>query len=278
MPDLLDPLLRTAPSGTAVSVWMGDLTGATWLAREADLPHPAASTMKLPLLLALHREAVAGRLDLDAEVPVMPTTPSVVPGAVVTVTKDYDNDDAPWDRLGKPATLRWLGERAVLRSSNLATNLLLHHVGLPAVAEVLADAGTRHTHVRRGIQDFAGFRAEPDGNVVTAADLAVLWRQLAGGRLLDPSTSRELEELLARVEHDDAIPAGLPAGTWCAHKPGWIEGACHDAALVRPADEPPFVLVILTRAELNEEAAHRFVADIARACWDARTDLAEAAA
>jgi beta-lactamase class A len=277
MSDLLDPVLRTAPSEAAVSVWMGDLTGTAWLARDAEMSHPAASTMKLPLLVALHREAAAGRLDLDAEVPVLATTPSVVPGAAVTVTQDYDNDDAPWDALGEPATLRWLGERAVLRSSNLATNLLLQHVGLGAVAAVLADAGARHTYVRRGIQDFAAFRANSDGNVVTAVDLARVWQALAGGRLLDASTSRELEGLLRRVEHDDAIPAGLPAGTCCAHKPGWIEGACHDAALVRPDGEPPFILVVLTQAELDEEPAHRFVADIARACWNARSALAQAA-
>jgi beta-lactamase class A len=257
---------------------MGALDGTRWLSRDAEREHPAASTMKLPVLVALHAQAAAGRLDLDASVPVSAITPSVVPGAQVTVTQDYDNDDQPWERLGEMATLRWLSERAIVRSSNLATNQLLQHVGLPAVAQVLASAGATHSHVRRGIQDLASLRAAPHaGNVVTAADLAALLRALATGRLLPSGPTDEVLQLLSRVEDNDAIPAGLPAGTWCAHKPGWIDGSCHDAALVRPEGEPPFVLVVLTRADLPEEAAFRLVANLTRACWDARASLAAAA-
>ncbi len=169
-------------------------------------------------------------------------------------------------------------ERAIVRSSNLATNQLLQHVGLPAVAQVLASAGAAHSHVRRGIQDVASLQAAPAaGNDVTAADLAALLQALATGRLLPPGATDEVLYLLSQVEDNDAIPAGLPAGTWCAHKPGWIEGACHDAALVRPTGEQAFVLVILTRADLPEEAGFKLVAKLTRACWDARASLAEAA-
>jgi beta-lactamase class A len=278
VPSPLDPLSHVVPAGAAASVWMGALDGTGWLSRDSEREYPAASTMKLPVLVALHAEAAAGRLDLDASVPVSAVTPSVVPGAQVTVTQDYDNDDQPWNRLGEGATLRWLSERAIVRSSNLATNLLLQHVGLTAVAQVLASAGATHSHVRRGIQDSASSQMAPHaGNVVTAADLAALLRALGSGRLLPQSATEEVLRLLSRVEDNDAIPAGLPAGTWCAHKPGWIEGVCHDAALIRHLGEPPVVLVILTRADLAEDAAFALVADLTRACWDARTALASSA-
>lgn len=275
MPDPLQPLADQ--HGAVVSVWMGDLDGTAWLSRDSGRVHPAASTMKLPLLIALHRAHARGDLDLDAEVPVLATTPSVVPGATVTVTQDYDNDDEPWHRLGGTATLRWLGQRAVVRSSNLATNLLLDHVGIDAVAEVLAGAGTRRSRVCRGIQDTAAGDTYPS-NVVTAADLAAVLRALAGHRLLDAEASAEVEALLARVEHVDGVPAGLPPGTWCAHKPGWIDGVCHDAAIVRARGERPIVLVVLTQAELGEDALHGLVAQTARMCWDRRAGLAGAVA
>jgi beta-lactamase class A len=274
----IDPLSHLVPSGAVVSVWMGGLDGKAWLSREAERTHPAASTMKLPLLLAVHAQAAVGRLSLDQQVPVLATTPSTVPGALVTVTQDYDNDDEPWERLGSTATLRWLTERAIVRSSNLTTNLLLQQVGLPAVSQLLSQADARDIRVRRGIQDFASLQAAPRaGNEVTAADLAALLRALAIGRLLPPGATEEVLQLLSQVEDNDAIPAGLPAGTWCAHKPGWIEGWCHDAALVRPSGEQPFVLVILTEAALPEEAAFRLVADLTRACWEARAGLAATA-
>lgn len=280
MPDPLQPLVDQ--HGAVVSVWMGGLDGTAWLSRDSGRVHPAASTMKLPLLIALHRAHARGELHLDAEVPVLATTPSVVPGESVTVTQDYDNDDEPWHRLGGTATLRWLGERTVVRSSNLATNLLLEHVGMAAVAQVLADAGASSSRVCRGIQDTAA--GEPSSgntslrNVVTAADLAAVLRALAGHRLLDAEVSAGLEALLARVQHVDGVPAGLPPGTWCAHKPGWIDGVCHDAAIIRPCGEPPIVLVVLTQAKLGEDALHRLVAEVARVCWDRRAELAGAVA
>lgn len=270
MPDPLQPLVER--HGAVVSVWMGGLDGTAWLSRDCERVHPAASTMKLPLLIALHRAHARGELHLDAEVPVLATTPSVVPGATVTVTQDYDNDDEPWHRLGGTATLRWLGERAVVRSSNLATNLLLEQVGMVAVAQVLADAGASRSRVCRGIQDTPAGDTSPS-NVVTAADLAAVLRALAGHRLLDPGASDEVEALLARVEHADGVPAGLPPGTWCAHKSGWIDGVCHDAAIIRPCGERPFVLVVLTQAALGEESIHRLVADVARVCWEHRMEL-----
>lgn len=273
--DLLQSLAEQHDA--VVSVWMGDLDGTAWLNRDVDRVHPAASTMKMPLLVALHRAHARGRLDLDRQVPVAATTASVVRGATVTVTQAYDNDDEPWHRVGGTASLRWLGERAIIRSSNLATNLLLQHVGLDAVNEVWADAGALRSRVCRGIQDTAAGSTAPS-NVVTAYDLAAVLRALAGHRLLDAVSSAEVEGVLARVEDSDGVPAGLPAGTWCAHKSGWIDAVCHDAALVRPSGEPPFVLVVLTQADLDEDTGNRLVADVARSCWRSRAELAGSAA
>jgi beta-lactamase class A len=131
----LEPGLASFP-GT-VSVWAGPIGGPASYAREAARTHYAASTMKAAVLTALYRAAEDGRLDLDAEIPLDNTFASALPGAGrFACRQSYDNDDAVWDRLDGTASLRWLAERMIVRSSNLATNLVLAHVGLPAVAEV----------------------------------------------------------------------------------------------------------------------------------------------
>jgi beta-lactamase class A len=128
--------------GATISVWMGDLAGRAWLTMNERVTHHPASTVKLPLLVAVHRAADAGRLALDDEVTVRATLPSVVAGRTYTATQDYDQDDAVWERHGRSATLRWLGERAIIRSSNLATNLLIDRVGVAAVNAVYDDLGS----------------------------------------------------------------------------------------------------------------------------------------
>jgi len=273
--EALDALARD--NDATISVWMGDVDGRPWLSREADRVHPAASTMKLALVTALLRAVDAGRIELGEELPVRAVLPSMVTGQTYETTPDYDNDELPWERLGRSASLGWLAERAIVRSSNLATNLLLDRVGIDAVNAVYTAAGATTARVERGIQDEPAMTAGLT-NTVTAADLASVVGALARRELAGSESCERIEAILARCEHADAAAAGLPAGTYFAHKTGWFDGVCHDVGLVRPAGEPEFVLAILTGAPLDDARAHRLVADSATICWDHRHDLAAAGA
>jgi beta-lactamase class A len=267
----LDALARD--SDATISVWMGGLDGQPWLSRAAEHVHPAASTMKLPLVTALLRAVDSAQLALDEEIPVRAVLPSRASGQTFETTRDYDNDDLPWERLHRTAPLGWLAERAIVRSSNLATNLLLDRIGVDAVNAVYTDAGATTARVERGIQDEPAMAAGLT-NTVTAADLAAVVGAVARREIAEPDSCQRIEAILARCEHADAAAAGLPAGTYFAHKTGWFGGVCHDIGLVRPDGEPAFVLAILTGAPLDDARAHRLVADAAAICWEHRHDLA----
>ena len=271
--DALDALARAHDA--TISVWMGGPDGRPWLRREADRVHPAASTMKLPLVISLFRAADSGELGLDEEIAVRAVLPSRVAGRTYETTQDYDNDDAPWERLGGTATLDWLAERALTRSSNLATNLLLDRLGIDPVNAVYAAADARASRVERGIQDEPAMAADAS-NVVTAADLAAVLAALARREIATPASCQRVEAILARCADDIAAAAGLPKGTYFAHKTGWFDGVSHDVGIVRADAEPPVVLAILTGAALDEPAARRLVADAAAICWTHRDSLVPA--
>lgn len=269
----LDSLSEEHRAG--VSVWMGELDGTAWFTYHAAVEHPAASTLKLPLIVAVHRAVERGELALDHRLLVHDEFASVVDGATYRATRGYDNDPEPWNALGEHASVGWLIERAIVMSSNLATNLLVELVGIDAVNEVYRAVGATTAILRRGIQD------GPAGeyglwNIGSAADLAAVLVAVADGRLLGRDASVAVEAVLARCRTNEAVPRGLPAGTYIAHKTGWIDAACHDVALVRPAGEPPFVLSIFSGAPLVENAIHRLVADVAELCWEHRGGLRSA--
>ncbi|HEX6870435.1 MAG TPA: serine hydrolase, partial [Micromonosporaceae bacterium] len=120
----LQESLATVP-GTA-SVWFGPVGTTPVHARLEEATHYAASTMKVAVLAALYRQVEAGLLDLDQPVPVRNEFVSAAPHTpAFACRRSYDNDDAVWARVGSSAPLRWLAERMIVRSSNLATNLVL---------------------------------------------------------------------------------------------------------------------------------------------------------
>ncbi|OKI75061.1 serine hydrolase [Micromonospora sp. CB01531] len=282
----LDSYLDKAP-GT-ISAYVGRLGAPPTWTRLPDATHYAASTMKVGVLVALHRAAEAGRLDLDAPVPVHNAFDSALPGAPrFANARDYDNDDAVWDRVGSTASLRWLAERMIVRSSNLATNIVIGAVGLPAVAEAWALSGARHSVTGRGIEDSAAREAGID-NLVTAADLAALLGGLARGArepgpLASPAGCASMLDVLFAQEHREDLAAGLPAGTRIAHKNGWVRGIRHGAGVVFPADAPPYAIVVCTTTDLadggpsgeEDDDACRLIAHVSAHVWASRHDLAD---
>ncbi|GIJ77448.1 beta-lactamase class A [Micromonospora phaseoli] len=282
--DDLHARLDRAP-GT-ISVYAGPLDAPPTWVRHADATHYAASTMKLAVLAALHRAAEAGHLDPDTPVEVVNRFTSADRHAPpYACAREYDNDAAVWERLGERATLRWLAERMVVRSSNLATNLVIEHVGRPAVAQVWASAGARHSVTARGIEDFAARQAGIT-NLVTAADLAALLDAVATGAtrpgpIASPASCAAMLDVLCAQQIRQDIAEGLPAGTRLAHKNGWVRGVRHGAAVVFPDDAEPYLLVVCTTTTLDDDqasepadaAARRLVADISTRVWQARHDL-----
>jgi len=281
----LDAHLDKVP-GT-VSAYVGRLDARPTWTRQADATHYAASTMKAAVLVALYRAAESGRLDLDTPIPVHNVFDSALAGAPRYANdRDYDNDEAVWDRVGGTAPLRWLAERMIIRSSNLATNIVIGHVGLPAVAEAWALAGARHSVTGRGIEDYAARDAGID-NLVTAADLAALLGELAlgarrPGPLAAPAGCTSMLDVLFAQEHREDLAAGLPDGTRIAHKNGWVRGIRHGAGVVFPADAPPYAIVVCTTTDLADggpsgeetDDACRLIANISAQVWEARHELA----
>jgi beta-lactamase class A len=255
-----------------VSVWCARLGEALpHHARHEHVPHYAASTMKVAVLVAAYRAHEAGALDLDVPVGVHDRFGSAVGGDFV-LRHAPDDDAEVWARLGGTAPLRWLAERMIVTSSNLAANLVLEHVGVPAAHAVWALAGARHSAIGRGIEDTPA-RSAGVTNTVTAYDLAALLSGIALDQLAGPESGGRMRAVLCATRHRADIAAGLPAGTRIAHKSGWVTGVRHGAGVVYPAGSRPYLLVVCATTALPDRAARRLLARVAAASW---TDLGSA--
>lgn len=237
--------------------------------RNGDLVVHAASTMKVPVLVALHRAAHEGRLALDAPLRVENRFSSIVDGSPYSLDPADDSDPELYAAVGAARTAAELARRMIVRSSNLATNLLVAQLGASEIQRGLDQLGVSGVRVLRGVEDTKAFEAGLS-NTVTADGLARLMAVIAGDGAVSPAHSRAMLDVLLAQEFDDLIPAGLPPGTRVAHKTGSITGILHDAAIVLPEAAPPYVLVVLTRGFPDEARARAAIQAVARAAHGAR--------
>lgn len=258
----LRQIVERYPEATVgVAVRDPEATG-TAVDLRADRRFHAASTMKVPVLIEVFRQAEAGRLALDDSLAIENRFRSIVDGSVYQI--EDDSDDALYEHLGERRSVGELARRMITVSSNLTTNLLIERVTPDSVQQTIERLGTERMQVRRGVEDLKAYR-QGLSNTATARDLATLLRALMQGRAVSPEADAAMVEILMEQTYTTMIPAGLPAGARVAHKTGWITEIHHDAAIVYPPGAPPYVLVVLTEGLAEQDRSARLGAEIARA-------------
>lgn len=258
----IEALIRDAGAAD-VGVAYRDLATGEELLVHGDATFHAASTMKVPVLMELYRQAGAGTLSLDDRMPVKIEFASIVDGSPYSLKVEDDSETSLYRRLGERLTIRELARLMITESSNVATNMLIERVTAAKTRELMERLGTKDIHVLRGVEDSRAY-ARGLNNTTTARALMIILSRLAAREVVSRGASDEMLAILRAQKFAEGIPAGVPSGVVVAHKTGWFPGVYHDAAIVEPPRRKPFVLVVLTRGIKDEKLAHRLVADIAR--------------
>ena len=257
-----------AVPGARVGVAYRHLARRDTLYLNADTSFHAASTMKVPVMIELFRRADARRLKLDQAIPLANQFRSIVDGSPYSLDPADDSDSSLYARVGERVPVRELLEHMITRSSNLATNAVIALVGGgEPVTRTMRALGAARIEVRRGVEDGKAYERGLN-NTTTARDLAVILAAIAQDRAASPASCAAMRDILSRQEFNDAIPAGLPPGTRVAHKTGWITATSHDAAIVYPPGDDPYVLVVLTAGIPDERVAKALIADISRLVYE----------
>src|SRR5687767_2082506 len=250
-----------ASSGAEVAVaWRPlDATPGEELLINPTLRFHAASTMKVPVMIEAFRQANVRKLRLDDNVRVTNQFTSIQDGSPFVLSATEDSDGEIYKALGKTLSYRQLVEASITVSSNLATNILIEHLGARNVQATVDTMGASGMQVLRGVEDQKAFDAGKN-NTTDALGLLALFEAIGKGKAVSAKSSADMLDILKRQKFNNRIPAGLPAGTVVAHKTGEITGICHDAGIVYSAR--PYVLVVLTRGIKDADVSAKLIADI----------------
>jgi beta-lactamase class A len=236
-----------------------DLTDNTRIGVNEQLVFPQGSSIKIPILIELFRQAEARPAILRERQRVTAATRtggSGVIGHFAEGSSELSNED--------------LAVLMIVLSDNTATNLLIDAVGMDAVNRTMTSLGASQTRLQRKmIRPDASARGEE--NVSTAREAADLMVRIAR---CDLSVSRDSCARIRRIleiPKTDAVRRAVPDDVVVASKPGGIEGVAAIWAIVAVPDRP-FVLAAMTN--YAGPGADDAITRAARAAYDYTSRLA----
>ena len=262
----VEELIRASGAET-VSVSYYDLATGAELLINPDTSFHAASTMKVPVMMEIFRQAATGKISLNQRIPIKNDFASIVDGSHYSLTPESDSDQSLYTRTGQTETIRELIRLMITVSSNLATNILIEKVTPQRVMDLMHTLGANNIRVLRGVEDGKAFQKGLN-NTTTARDLMIILRRIAERRAVSQKASNQMIKIMLDQKFNDGIPAGVPPGVRVSHKTGSITKVNHDAAIVYPPGAKPYVLVVLERGIEDEKIAQKLIADISKVIYE----------
>jgi beta-lactamase class A len=255
----------------AVALKVMDEKGETLFINEREVFH-AASTMKTPVMMEIFRQAEQGKFSLSDSIPVVNEFSSIVDGSPFSMDLGVDSQEGLYHMIGQKETIYELMYQMIIKSSNLATNILIDLTGASNVNEFMREIGANDIQVLRGVEDLKAFDAGLN-NTTTALDMMLIMEAIATGKAVSQEASFQMMDILYDQFYKDLIPKKLPEEVKVAHKTGSITGVQHDAAILELPDGKRYVLVILSKELKDVEEGKEAIADISRQIYEYISEL-----
>lgn len=207
-----------------------DLSTGYHVGYNAAAAMPAASTIKVPVMVEVFRQLAEGRFDLEHHV------------TLLASDKDYGSGDLCDEPVGSTYSVDELLSKMIDISDNTATNMLIRLVGVHSINHTMVDLGLRRTRL-------TGYVRTDNWSVRQAlesspADMVHLLTMMAKRELVDDWSSNEMISILEDDQINTLLPEPLPQGIAIAHKTGSFFDTLNDVGIVY--GDTPYVIAVMT--------------------------------
>jgi len=253
----------------SISVAVYDLQTQKEILINADeIMHPA-STMKVPVMMEVFRQEHVGLLSMNEHLKVVNSIKSIEDESEFALDIADDSEPTLFKCIAETASIGELTRLMIVRSSNLATNLLMDRMGTARVNAFIRELGIKDMTVIRGLEDKKAYQLNIN-NSASAQSSTHMLRLIAEGKVVSKEACDEMIKILLGQEFNESIPALLPAEVKVAHKTGWTGNFFHDIGIVFPPGREPYVISIFTHGfpENDENEAHACMAQISRMTYE----------
>jgi beta-lactamase class A len=238
-----------------VAIYLKDLkTGRTWTHHADDL-FPAASLIKVPVMIAAFYKIRDGRLALDERI------------AITRRNRVGGSGSLKWRPDGTKLTVRELLVHMINESDNTATKMVLDHLGIGYVQQQFPRMGLLYTGIYEEGMSIKGGRVMHE-NYTTAREMASLMDKIYTGQAVDKVSSEVMLEILKKPKAvASRLAKGMPAGWDIAHKTGLLRQACHDSAIFLTPNGD-YAVTVLTGQNRSYSQAKDFITKVAKVTFN----------
>ncbi len=228
-----------------------DLDTGEYLDIKGDRVFPAASTIKLPILIAFYEDVDAGKVSLDE---------TLVMKSDLVASGSGTMQDRPD---GTRFSIRETVDKMITISDNTATNMIIERLGgIAKLNERFRSWGLTDTRIRNWLGDFQGT------NTTSSIDMVKLLSMLSRDKLVSESSREQVLELLRHTTTRTLLPSGLGAGAVIADKTGDIGFVVGDAGIIDMPNGKRYLAAIFVKRPYNDPIVRDFVRRISRIVYN----------
>jgi beta-lactamase class A len=228
-----------------------DLETGNYLDIGGDRVFPAASTIKLPILVAFFQDLDAGKVSLDEK---LTMRSDLVTGG---------SGEMQYQRVGKKYTALETVTKMIVISDNTATNMIIDRLGgIAKLNQRFRSWGLQDTVIRHMLADLRGT------NTSSSEDMARLLALLVNDKLVSSSSKEQVLDILRHTKTRTLLPAGLGKGAVIAHKTGDIGFLIGNAGFVTMPNGKHYLAAIYVKRPYKDSRGRDFIRQVSHLVYD----------
>ena len=224
------------------SVYVWEYEQGKYVDINADKVYPAASIIKLPVLVRMFKSIEANQFTIYDEM------------KMIEQYRSSGSGSLQYAPAGNTYNMDYLAKTMIQDSDNTATNMIMAKLGgMDDVNIGLRDWGLSKTHVKTWLPDLKGT------NKTTASEIAKILYNLDNLGFLNINSREYIIDYMSHVKNDRLIQAGLGTGALFIHKTGDIGTMLGDAGIVFAPNGKKYIVVILAQRPYNSPQGKDFI-------------------
>ncbi len=231
-------------------IFLFDLDTEAYLDLNGGASFAAASTIKVPILVAFFQDVDAGKIRLDE---------------LLTMRKELvasGSGEMQGLPVGTQFTTLETINKMITISDNTATNMVIARLGgMAALNQRFRSWGLVSTAINNVLPDLEGT------NTTSPKDMALLMTRISQGELVSMRSRDRMLDIMQRTVNRSQLPQGLGKGATIAHKTGDIGGLIGDVGLIDMPSGKRYALTVLVKRSFNDDRAYDLVQKISRTVY-----------